>query len=294
MTLPFFKKPDKNSEEENNSIIASSSRLSKLSGLDLTNFDMLRALANDYTSVYYTNLETGESAVVSFDDRNMREVAVVYDENVLQLDDFSRQYANKRVPPSHYQDFVEVVSLANLRVKMAESPVFKYRFIAYKGDKENHFLMKACRINDSKTHIIVGFSDIEAQVAYEKERSIEFESVNNIKGEFLKNTSHELMTPLNAINGFTEIALKEKDPEKVKDYLQHIYSETQGLIVQIRNLISMSEFSLINRPPCYQTYALSDLFNAMKDRMKAPAEAKNITFTTDESGIKVNKILTDI
>ena len=294
MTLPFFKKTDKNSETEEKSIIASSSRLSKLSGLDITNFDMLRALANDYTSVYYTNLETGEAAVVSFDDRNMREVAVVYDEDVCLLDDFSRQYANKRVPPSHYQDFVEAVSLANLRKQMAENPVFKYRFIAYKGDKENHFLMKACRINDSTTHIIVGFSDIQSQVEYEKERSIEFESVNNIKGEFLKNTSHELMTPLNAINGFTEIALKETDPDKVREHLKHIHSETQGLIIQIRNLISMSEFSLINRPPNYQIYALSDLFAGMKERMKAPAAAKNITFTTDDFGIKVNKVLTDI
>ena len=294
MAIPFFKKQEKQNESNENSIIASSSHLSKLSGLDITNFDILRSLVNDYTSVYYANLETGQAAVVSFDDRNMREVAVVYDENVCLLDDFSRQYANKRVPPQNYQEFVEVVSLKNLRDKMSRTPVYTYRFIAYKGDKENHFQMKVCRIKDSTVNIVLGFSDIESQIAQERDRMIEFESVNNIKGEFLKNTSHELMTPLNAINGFTEIALKENDPDRVKEHLKHIHSETQDLIIQIRNLISMSEFSLINRPPHYEPYSLTDLFAVMKERMIKPAKDKNITFTTDETGIKVNTIYTDI
>ena len=78
MAIPFFKKQEKQNESNENSIIASSSHLSKLSGLDITNFDILKSLVNDYTSVYYANLETGQAAVVSFDDRNMQYMMRMY------------------------------------------------------------------------------------------------------------------------------------------------------------------------------------------------------------------------
>ncbi|MCR4787195.1 MAG: HAMP domain-containing histidine kinase [Lachnospiraceae bacterium] len=294
MTLPFFKKSDKSNESEEKSIIASSSRLSSLSGIDITNFDVLRSLASDYTSVYYANLETGQAAVVSFDDRNMREVAVVFDETASHIDEFSRQYANKRVPPRFFQEFVDVVSLTNLRAKLSETNVFTYRFIAYKGDQENHFMMRASRIGESGPNIVVGFSDIEDQFNEEQRRSMELEFASNAKSEFLKNASHELMTPLNAINGFTEMALKVVEQDVVKEYLSHIHIEALKLTVQIRNLISMNEFSLIDRPPYYEEYPITDFFSNIKDHVTTPAKAKNIELTFDSFGIKVNRVKTDI
>ena len=54
---------------------------------------------------------------------------------------------------------------------------------------------------------------------------------NEAKSLFLSSMSHDLRTPLNGIIGFTEIALKEDDIAKIKEYLTKIrYSGSLYLI----------------------------------------------------------------
>ena len=50
----------------------------------------------------------------------------------------------------------------------------------------------------------------------------EANQVNEMKTEFLSNVSHDMRTPLNAILGYTEMAMKTDSAETVEDYLQKI------------------------------------------------------------------------
>lgn len=43
-----------------------------------------------------------------------------------------------------------------------------------------------------------------------KEANIEIEKAANMKSDFLANTSHELRTPMNAVIGMAEMALREE------------------------------------------------------------------------------------
>ena len=294
MGLPIFQKLSKTDSESENTIYASSEKISEISGLNISNFDVLKALAFEYSSVYYVNLQEDIVAVISLDDRLEKNIGDSFKEKK-SLDVYARFYANKLVTPEYFQEFLDVVNIRNLRQKMAEMPIYTYQYKAFKNGKENYFQMRASRINGSLNDIVVGFADINSQVSENQEKIIEFETATQVKNEFLKNTSHELMTPLNAINGFTEIALKEPDiSPKITEYLNRIHQEAQNLTIQIRNLISMSEFSFINRPPVYEPYPVNDLLSGLDDRISLSAMNKNISFTIDKSGVKISKIITDI
>ena len=53
-------------------------------------------------------------------------------------------------------------------------------------------------------------------------KAIEFESKSEAKTAFLFNMSHDIRTPMNAILGFTDLALLDtSDSEKMDDYLQN-------------------------------------------------------------------------
>lgn len=50
----------------------------------------------------------------------------------------------------------------------------------------------------------------------------EADQANQAKSRFLSTMSHDLRTPLNGIVGFTDLALKEQDPEQRQKYLENI------------------------------------------------------------------------
>ena len=58
------------------------------------------------------------------------------------------------------------------------------------------------------------------------------------KMEFLFNMNHEMLTPMNAIIGMTEIAKMEKNPENTKDCLDEIDIASRQLLNLIHDLLN--------------------------------------------------------
>ena len=74
------------------------------------------------------------------------------------------------------------------------------------------------------------------QVAVEKA-----ESANRAKSTFLSNMSHDIRTPMNAIIGFTTLALSNiDDTERVKDYLGKTLASSNHLLSLINDVLDMS------------------------------------------------------
>lgn len=67
------------------------------------------------------------------------------------------------------------------------------------------------------------------------------QTANRSKSTFLSNISHDIRTPMNAINGFAALASTNvENTEKVKDYLGKILSSSNHLLSLINNVLDMS------------------------------------------------------
>ena len=67
------------------------------------------------------------------------------------------------------------------------------------------------------------------------------EAANRAKSTFLSNISHDIRTPMNAISGFTTLAIRSMDQkEKVRDYLVKIQVSGDHLMSLINDVLDMS------------------------------------------------------
>lgn len=130
------------------------------------------------------------------------------------------------------------------------------------------FLMFYTHIERVKARAAVAESDLKAA-----------ESAKEAESNFLANMSHDLRTPLNGINGFTELALREDDPKMQREYLEKISLSAQLM----RNIVSdVLELSKIERGKMeinLRPTRIDKHFDHVKAAVEAQAEKKNIIFS---------------
>jgi len=76
--------------------------------------------------------------------------------------------------------------------------------------------------------------------AYFKEKQ-KAEEVEQLKQNFLTNLNHEIRTPINIINGFSQLFENTTDVEKQKKYANVISQNTNKLLMLVGNIIELSE-----------------------------------------------------
>lgn len=67
------------------------------------------------------------------------------------------------------------------------------------------------------------------------------EAASRVKSEFLFNMSHDIRTPMNAILGFTNLALESGDPAVQREYLRNIDISSKQLLDLIDNILELAK-----------------------------------------------------
>ena len=133
----------------------------------------------------------------------------------------------------------------------------------------------------------------------EKTRATEVErnvaaAQNKAKSDFLSNMSHDIRTPMNAITGFTNLALRSvDDKDKIKEYLEKIQISSNHLLSLINDVLEMSRIENgkieLDEQPCNLPEILHDI-NAI---VLAQVEAKQQELHMDALNITDENILCD-
>lgn len=115
-----------------------------------------------------------------------------------------------------------------------------------------------------------------------------------IRNEFLTNISHDIRTPMNAIVGYTQLALNNvNDPDAVRNYLTRVQASSDHLMALINDMLEMEEIENgeieLNEVPC----SISDIMSELHTMIIGQTEAKKQGLRFDVSGIKQDNIYCD-
>ncbi len=213
---------------------------------------MITALASDYKSVYYIDLDTDEC--ICYRSTVSEEDGPQVNDRFLFSEGFER-YANERVAESYREGFLEFIKPENIKKRLENEIILSYRYLTVHNGIESYEMLRIAgvrHIADRNDHIVhaigAGFTDIDSETrdSLEKNQALSdalaaAENASKAKTAFLSSMSHEIRTPMNAIIGLDNIALSDPDiSEQTRDYLEKIGGSANHLLGLINDILDMS------------------------------------------------------
>ena len=115
-----------------------------------------------------------------------------------------------------------------------------------------------------------------------------------IRNEFLTNISHDIRTPMNAIVGYTRLALNNaNDADAVRNYLSKVQASSDHLMALINDMLEMEEIESgqieLNEVPC----SISDMMYDLHTMIIEQTEAKKQGLKFDIDGVRQDNIYCD-
>lgn len=117
---------------------------------------------------------------------------------------------------------------------------------------------------------------------------------NNAKSRFLFNMSHDIRTPMNAIIGYTELALKEPAPEMLHNYLLKIERSNRHLLTLINDILEMSRIENGRMEIECIPADICDIFDDVYELFDEQMKQKKMDFKVDTSEVRNKFIWCDV
>ena len=120
------------------------------------------------------------------------------------------------------------------------------------------------------------------------------ETANRAKSTFLSNMSHDIRTPMNAIIGFTTLAVSSIDNKnKVKDYLSKILSSSNHLLSLINDILDMSRIESGKIHLEETEVSLSEVLHDLKTIISGQIYAKQLELYVDAMDVANEDVYCD-
>ena len=173
---------------------------------------------------------------------------------------------------------------------------FEYVHLRTGEKRRFHNIAMGSEVNGKKKYILV-MSDRTAdwkmnQALSEAVRAAE--TANRAKSTFLSNMSHDIRTPMNAIIGFTTLAVSNIDDKKrVRDYLGKILSSSNHLLSLINDILDMSRIESGKIHLEETEVSLSDVLHDLKTIVSGQIYAKQLDLYMDAMDVTNEDVYCD-
>ena len=119
------------------------------------------------------------------------------------------------------------------------------------------------------------------------------ETANAAKSTFLNNMSHDIRTPMNAIIGFTNIALKQNPKPEVKACLDKISDSSEHLLALINDVLDISRIESDKVQYTPAPVDIAEVSESVLTIMYGYLSNRDITFQTELEEPNTRYVLTD-
>lgn len=252
--------------------------------------ELLHALSIDYNLVCFFDLNTGRGMSLRIDEDKNQLFSPIFSGKIL-LEESIGKYVQEFVYEEDKELLQQTFSRDNLRKELENKKQHYVNYRIIKDDEREYFQIKVVRAGEwDKNHgIVLGIRSVDDEIRSEMEKKnlledalLQANRANKAKSVFLSNMSHDIRTPMNAIVGFTALAMTHIDRrDQVEEYLGKIMTSGNHLLSLINDVLDMSRIESgkmhLEEKPC----RLPDILHALRNIVQADIHAKQLELYID-------------
>ncbi len=264
--------------------------------------ELVHALSIDYNIVCSFDLDTDTGMPLRSNKRAGGIFAAPSGEK-LSFHDSIERYISEYVYEEDRALLSQKLSAENLKKELAEKKVYFVNFRVCTDRKIEYYQAKAVRTGkwSEDKGIVLGFRSVDEEMKIEMEKKTLLENAlqqanraNKAKSIFLSNMSHDIRTPMNAIVGFTSLAINHiQSRDLVEEYLKKIMTSGNHLLSLINDVLDMSRIESgkihLDENPC----CLPDIIQGLRNILQADIHAKQMDLNIDVVDIVDEEIYCD-
>ena len=263
--------------------------------------ELVQALSIDYSLVCFYDLETGKGFPLRKEENTKQKFGDAFHEE-MSYQKSMEQYIAHYV----YEEDKEVLSQAvmpdKLITELSEKNICCVNYRT-NGKRTEYFQLKIVRAGtwNKSRGMVLGFHSVDEEIRGEMEKKSLLEDAlaqanraSKAKSVFLSNMSHDIRTPMNAIVGFTTLAITHIDyKEQVEEYLKKIKTSGEHLLSLINDVLDMSRIESgkmhLEEKPC----SLPEVLHGLCNILQADVRAKQLELHMDTVDVLNEEIYCD-
>ncbi|MCI9188016.1 MAG: response regulator [Lachnospiraceae bacterium] len=263
--------------------------------------ELVRALSIDYSLVCYFDLDTGAGRLLR-NDETEHMFDRVFEGDII-LEESMGRYIQDFVHEEDREMVKQASSREGIRHELEEKLQLYVTYRAVRDGCTKYFQVKAVRAGewDENRGIVLGFRSVDDEIRNEIEQKrlledalLQANRASKAKSTFLSNMSHDIRTPMNAIVGFTALAITHiEQREQVEEYLKKIMTSGNHLLSLINDVLDMSRIESgkihLDEKPC----SLPDILHGLRNILQADINAKQLELYMDAVDVWDEEIFCD-
>lgn len=264
--------------------------------------EMIQALSIDYSLVCFFDLDTGEGKALRIGECKHNILDSIFS-GELSYDKVMARYIEAGIYEQDRETLQNALSREHLKEELLNKSVYHISYRTTCCGELRYFQLKVVRAGKwNKRHtVVLGFRSVDEEMRSEREQRTLLENAlsqanraSRAKSTFLSNMSHDIRTPMNAIIGFTSLAIAHIDNrEQVQEYLKKIMSSGNHLLSLINDVLDMSHIESgkihLEEEPC----SLPDIMHELRNIIQADVHAKQLDLYMDAVDIHNEEICCD-
>lgn len=262
---------------------------------------VIEELSSDYVSIFYANLD--ENWIQPYRIREKVEYQLGKKGGRYRFEGFDAEYIRTWVHPEDREYLTSATNSQTIRKRLEKEKRFHVNYRVVSGEKTEYLQLRVVKVGEGEqvSEVVMGYRSVDEEIMHEmKQKGIMEDALgdarkeNAAKDAFLANMSHDMRTPMNAIVGFTSLAKRYMDDrEKLWKYLCKISESSERLLILINDVLEISQMDISKDELEEGECNLVDSVRNVRESMLPKAEAKNIEFSMDVSGVKHCEVYSD-
>ena len=264
--------------------------------------ELIYALCVEYNLVCSFNLKTGKGTALRIGECKNNLLEPIFSGELL-LEECIEKYIETGV----YEEDRELLRNTVIRERLEEAlstrMIYSVNYRTTCCGEIRYFQMKIARAGDwdENRGIVLGLRSVDEETRSDREKNELLEDAlaqanraSKAKSTFLSNMSHDIRTPMNAIIGFTTLAITHMDyKDQVEEYLKKIMTSGNHLLSLINDILDMSHIESgrisLEEAPC----SLPDILHELRNITQGEVHAKQIDLYMDAVDIRHEQIFCD-